>query len=198
MKNKMTAAVLLSCLLLTGCGRAAGPAEETMTCLIPDSYFIFTGTDADAETESLKGLGPEYCTSAVRTEEGIEAELTEAQRDRLIERNNEFIRGFLENYAAADSAYTCEEDPEYRKLTFCFDEKIPIMTEMNAVFGTASGYCLNQILLGHQTDWGVEVTICNCHTQKEVISMDLPEEKGSFGPEEWEASYDLTDPVPAP
>lgn len=196
MKFRIIAAVLQLCLLLTGCALAGMPPEtapqpeaETMTCLIPNSYFKFTGTDAQEDAQALNELGPEYCTSAVFTEEGVEVELTEVQQEHMIARNNRTISQYFETFTAADSSYTYEADPEYRKLTLFFDEKIPMLPEINAVFGTAAGYCLNQILL-NQADWGVEVTIYNCHTKKAVVSMNLPEDEGSFGPEEWKASYE--------
>ena len=195
MKIKITAAVLLFCILLTGCTQIVKPSEitvqqepETTICLIPNSYFEFSGSDPEAEVKALNDLGPEYCTSAILTEEGIKAELTEVQRDHLIERNNRFISKFLENYTAANSKYTYETDSEYKKLVFYFDERIPIFVEMRAVFGTATGYCLNQILL-NRTDWSVDITIYNCHTKKEVASITVPGEEGSFGAEDWERSY---------
>ena len=193
MRLKITAAMLLFCLLLTGCSPSMMPPEttaqqETTICLIPNAYFELSGSDPEEETRALNDLGPEYCTSAVLTDEGISAELTEAQREHLVERNNRFISKFLDAYTAADSNYTCETDPEYRKLSFWFDEKIPITVEMSAVFGTVSGYCLNRILL-NQTDWSVDITIYNCHTNKKVVSMTVPGYEGSFGAEEWEASY---------
>lgn len=188
MKRRIIAALLLLCSLLCGC---AGVEEEsTEICIIPVSYWAFSGMTPEEGVESFESLEEGYYTSVEVVEEGVQLELTKQQRDKLIQRNNEFIEELAEKFLSCNEEYRYVPDESYHQLAFYFDEKIPMITHVFSVYGIACTYGMNDILLNHTQDWSVDVSIYNCHTDQLVVSVQIPNESVTYGDEEWAKSYE--------
>ncbi len=182
-------------LALMACSNEGGDskeqsAEQLIKIEIPESYFKFTGETVESNASSLEGLGSEYVSSVNIVEESIQLTATEEQRDNLIERNEETAKNFLTEFSESSEVYSYKESVDYSSLEVYYDEKLAINTQLNAIFGVAAAYGLNQILQGNDEEWTVNIKIYNCHTQKLVVEMDIPQDEVSFGAEEWEKSYE--------
>ena len=187
MKRNIFMTMILSLVFLCGC--SAEKTEEVKTYIVPESYFTYTGTDPAEDVEFMNGKGAEYSMSAKVSEGNLVLELTDSQRDAFVQRNNEFIDQLANSLLSTSEYYKFVKDENYKKVDFYFDELASPMAQVQAVFGAASGYRLNQILINNTTDWHVEVNIYNCHTGKAVMSVVIPEGEASYGQEEWINSY---------
>ncbi len=185
-KSRIIAALFLLIVLASGCTNSK---PETETYIIPNSYWTYTSTTTEEALDTFYELGSDYYTDVKAVDEGVQVELTEQQRDNLIQRNNDYIDKLVSDYEAYSSDYRYVPDENYQKVAFYFDEKIPPMLHAATVYNVAAGYGLNYILLHNTTEWGVEISIYNCHTDQLVVSIDAPHETVSYGPAEWEASY---------
>ncbi len=186
-KSRIVAGLLLLIVLASGC---ANSKPKTETYVIPNSYWTYTSTTTEEAVETFHKLGDDYYTEVKIVDEGVQVELTEQQRDKLVQRNNDYIEKLVADYKAYNSEYWYVPDENYQKLAFYFDEKIPNLLHAATVYNLAAGYGLNYILLNNTTEWGVDISIYNCHTNKLVVSIDAPYETVSYGPAEWKASYD--------
>ena len=182
-------ALLLAVMMfsVTGCGSRP---PKTETYLIPNSYWEYAGTTAEDAVETFEKLGEEYYTTVEVVDEGVQAELTEQQRDKLIERNNQYNEKLIADFKAHDNNYRYEPDENYQQLKLYFDEKIPPFLHVKTVYNLTAGYGMNYILKNNTTDWNVEICVYNCHTNKLVVSADAPYETVTCGPDEWKASYE--------
>ncbi len=180
------AAVLLILLLASGC--AAKP-PKTETYIIPKSYWDYAGSTLEDALESFHELGDDYYTDAQVVSDGVQLELTEQQRDNLIRRNDEYHQQIVTAFTAYSDEYHFEPDETYQTVNLYFDEKLPPATNIKTVFMLTAGYGMNYILKNNTTDWNVKFCIYNCHTNKLVVSANIPEEEASCGPEDWKASY---------
>lgn len=186
--KKLTALFLavMALLSVTGCGIGA---PKTETYVIPESYWEYAGTTPEKAVESFEKLGTDYYTTAQVVEDGVQVELTTEQRDRLVQRNNEYNEKLIADFLDYDSDYRYVPDETYQKLSFYFDEKIPPFLHVKTVYNLVAGYGMNYILQNNTTDWNVELSVYNCHTEKLVVKANCPYETVTCGPEEWKASY---------
>ncbi len=202
MKKILSVMLMLSiCLSFAACGgkeqsadvedqpSAPAEAQETETYLLPKSYWDYAGSTLEEAAESFRKLGSDYYTDAKVTDEGVQLELTEQQRDKLIERNDEYSSQIAEEFMSYSEEYRFEPDESYQNVNLYFDEKLPPTTNIKAVFMLTAGYGMNYILKNNTTEWSVRFTIYNCHTGKPVVSASIPDEEATCGPEEWKASY---------
>lgn len=183
--------ILCSLLILfSGCGKKEAEKPPVERYIIPNSYLTFTGTNAEETVASCLDLGEKYFTDAKVVDDGVQIEMTPQQKDNFIKRNNDFIKKLAKKFKESNSMYRYVPDENYQKLAFYYDEKISTDLQIKTVFGIATGYALNYMLTHHTTDWEVAVTIYNCHTKKEVVSIKVPKETVSYGLEEWKKSYE--------
>lgn len=196
MKRKIILPLLLLCVLLCGCSSPeSNPKPEastpcTETYIIPNSFWEYSGTKPEDAVDTFFELGDDYYTSAKVVDEGVQVELTELQRDNLIQRNNDYNERLIADFMAYNSEYWYVPDENYQRLAFYFDEKIPGFLNVKTVYNLAAGYGMNYILQNNTVDWNVEISIYNCHTGKLVASVNSPYETVSYGPEEWQKSYE--------
>lgn len=186
-KSRIIAVLCLIIVLASGC---TNKSPKTETYIIPNSYWEYAGTTAEDAVATFQKLGEEYYTDVKVVDEGVQVELTEQQRDNLIERNNKYNAQLIADFKAHDNNYRYEPDENYQKLELYFDEKIPPFLHVKTVYNLTAGYGMNYILKNNTTDWNVEICVYNCHTNKLVVSADAPYETVTCGPEEWKASYD--------
>ena len=60
-----------------------------------------------------------------------------------------------------------------------------MMKEFKCVLGVTVSYGLNQILKYNNPNWSVEIEIINCHTNKQVVKISIPNDSVKIGEEEW-------------
>jgi len=178
---------------LSACGAVPRTPDSTPEeILLPASIFEFAGTDVAEEAEAFKELGSDYVTSARAAEEGVYLTVTREQRENLKERNNEYMSRFLErlvNDEAGDGLYAYELSEAGDRIVYSFDEQYSAWQQLFLIYTVPTYLGLNQALDG-VTDWSVSLTIMNCHTGREVVTMNLPEEIPEYTEEEWEKSYE--------
>ncbi len=184
--NILLAALMLVLLLVSGCGHKEAKTE---TYSIPWTYWSYTGTTKEAGVDSFNELGQDYCTSAKVVDDHVEIELTEQQREKLIERNNTYIAELVDEFKAYNSEYRYEPDETYQKVALYFDENIPTILHVSTFYNITACYGMNYMLTNHVAEWNVELSIYNCHTDKLVAFANVPYDSVSYGPEEWAASY---------
>lgn len=160
-----------------------------MTITFPESFFLFTGSDPQESAEGCIELGSEYCTD-VRVVEGcMMLEVTQKQRDNLLEQGNDFMETLMAPFYNADPSYSFQGSEDYTEISFYYDEKLPSAVQLQAITGSVSGYAYNYILLNNTGDWSVHLKIYNCHTKNLVVDVELPKDKLSLGDKDWEKSY---------
>lgn len=162
--------------------------EEIFSIIVPESYFSFTNTQIEKNIESLKGLGNEYITSVKKENNTMVIEVTESQKNKLIERNNKYIETLSNGFSNANEKYHYEFNSDFSDLTYYFDEHIAPITQGKIGSITAS-YILNNILKTNNQDWQVHIRIINCHTNKLVAEGTLPKDTIKYGELEWNNSY---------
>lgn len=185
-KDRIIAGLLLLIVLACGC---ADKTPKTETYIIPETFWGYTGTSPEEGAESFRELGNDYYTDVKVVDRNVEVELTEEQRENIIRRNDEYIAELAEDFEKYDSEYRYVGDENYQKLDFYFDEKIPDILHVKTVFGISGTYGLNYVLKNHDTQWQVDLKIYNCHTNNVVVTVEIPNETATYGPEEWQASY---------
>lgn len=162
--------------------------EEIFSIIVPESYFSFTNTQIEENIESLKGLGDEYITSVKKENNTMVMEVTESQKNKLIERNNKYIETLSTDFSNANEKYHYKFNTDFSELTYYFDENISPITQGKIGAITAS-YILNNILKTNNQDWQVNLKIINCHTNKVVAEGTLPKDTIKYGELEWNNSY---------
>lgn len=189
-KGRIIAGLLLLIILACGCADKTPKTPKTETYIIPETFWGYTGTSPEEGVESIRKLGDDYYTDVKVVDRNVQVELTERQRENMIRRNDEYIAELAENFEKHNSEYRYVGDENYQKLDFYFDEKIPDILHVKTLFGISGAYGLNYVLKNHDTEWQVDLKIYNCHTNKIVATVDVPNETVTYGPAEWKASYD--------
>ena len=181
--------ILVICVMFSGCSQSQQSSSTTEIYIIPNSYFEFTGSEAAEAVESCLELGNDFCTDAKEIPEGMQLELTDKQRNNLIQRNDAFADELAQQFTSSNSMYRYISDGSYKKLILYFDENISSVIEVKTILGIASSYGMNYMLQNNTTDWNVQIEIFNCHTNKLVASVNIPDGEISYGAEEWGKSY---------
>lgn len=189
MKRIFLPIILVTCCVLSGCSHFQQNSSKTETYIIPNSYFEFTGSEVDEAVESCLELGDDFCTTAKVTLDGMQLELTDEQLNNLVQRNDNFVDELVNQFTSSNNMYKCMLDDSYKKLTLYFDENLSNTTQVKTILGIASNYGMNYMLLNNTTEWNVQIEIFNCHTDKPVVSVNIPNEEISYGAKEWDESY---------
>ena len=175
--------------IISGCSQSQPNDSKTEIYIIPNSYFEFTGSEIDEAVKSCLELGNDFCTNAKEIPEGMQLELTDEQLNNFVQRNDNFVDELSKQFTSSNSMYKCVLDESYEKLTLYFDENISSTLQVKMILGIVSNYGMNYMLLNNTTDWNVQIEIFNCHTDKPVVSVNIPDEEISYGAKEWEESY---------
>lgn len=160
-----------------------------MTITIPDAAAFYSGSDLQEIADEMKELGSDYCTDARAVDGLLILELTEKQRDNLVEKNNAFIHQLMDPFFDSDPSYSFEASEDYSELTFYYDEKLPKAIEATAVFGVVGAYGYNHTLMSKTSDWSIHVKIFNCHTKKLAFDNWISYGESDKCDIDWEGSY---------
>lgn len=195
-KHKIVLSIILVFFcIISGCAQSQPNDSKTEIYTIPNSYFEFTGSEIDEAVESCLELGDDFCTAAKVTPDGLQLELTDEQLNNLVQRNDNFIDELVNQFTSSNNMYKCVLDDSYKKLTLYFDENLSSAIQTKTILGIASVYGMNYMLLNNTTEWNVQIDIVNCHTNRPVVSVNIPNEEISYGAKEWEESYNDKTPI---
>lgn len=202
MRNKkrcyLMLAVLLAAVVFACAACAESPSEEqnnineetepqeTIEITLPGSLFEFANTDLQDNKEAFE----EYCTDVREVGDSLVLEVTEEQREALIEMNQKNIDDILDQVEEENSQYSYELRDDFSGVVYRYDESIESVVQAKMLMGVTSMYALNGIIESGNSDWSVEVTIENCHTGNAVAQGVLPGDSITLGEQAWEASYE--------
>lgn len=202
LKNKkvipLLSAILLAAVIFACAACAQSPSEEqnnineeteqqeTIEITLPGSLFEFANTDLQDNKEAFE----EYCTDVREDGDSLVLEVTEEQREALIEMNQKNIDDILDQVAEENSEYSCELSSDYSKVVYKYDENIDGILQAKILVSLTSIYVMNGIIETNNSDWSVDASIVNCHTGKIVVQGIFPGASLTFGEAEWKASYE--------
>ena len=169
----------------SGTGESSQESVQTFQVVVPASLLRFTGSTG----QELVDSAGESCTSAFVQGEDAVLELTEAQREDLLQENAEFIQECKDEFLQENAAYGCEINEEETQIVLHYDETIDQNRQAKTLLGLSSMCGFNQVLRAQSSQWSVHLEVINCHTGKVVAAGDLPQDSITFGNEEWQASY---------
>lgn len=186
--RKVTAGLFVAVLILCsgGCSREPAAFKELTEIIIPASYLQFVGADAEDTAESYQ----EYCADAEVRDTDVVLEVTDSQKDDIIQMNQEFIDRTLDEFKDENPEYSYELAEDYSGIVYAYDENIDSLVQAQLLMGVTSMYALNGIIENNTVDWSIEIIIENCHTGKIVAHGELPEDTVTFGESEWRDSYE--------
>ena len=191
----VTVAVILTC---SACAviPAADPAEEpdaekalTETAeeiRIPASIFRFANTDIE---DNMDEFG-DYCTGVRRDGDDLIIEVTPSQKEELMEMYAGSIDDVLKDMAEEEQGYYVETDKDHSCFVYHYDEKIDGILEAKMLLMITTSDVLTGIMETGDPDWNARAKIVNCHTGLTVGEGTFPDGSITFGPDEWQASYD--------
>ena len=145
-------------------------SDSISTIIIPASYIRFCGIEQD---EYIESYPLEQCIGIKADGEDVVINMTESQRQNIINQTEQFIDDFLEDYYKYNSEYKFHGSDDYKKAEFYYDEKFSF-SEMGSILGVLGEYGQMQLLTNNSGDWNVEVKIYNCHTGKLVSEGTVP------------------------
>ena len=187
-RREIIAGLLILILILCSWGCAGEPAdtEQLTEIVIPASYLQFAGADAEDTAESYRA----YCTDSEVRDTDVVLEVTDSQKDDIMQMNQDFIDKTLDEFKDGNPEYSYELADDYSSIVYAYDEKIDASLQAQLLMGVTSMYALNGIIENNTSEWSVEIAIENCHTGKTVAHGILPEDTVSFGESEWRESYE--------
>lgn len=191
MKKRLFFIIFLICITLIGCNvnhQENIEKIEVKEYLLPNSFIEFSGGEKAEQVKSFIEKGEDYCTDVTEDPEGIILHLTPSQKEIIIKDNKEFVDSLITDFSSSNSEYKCLIDDTRNTLSLYYDENIDPGLQIKTILGIASMMAFNDILENRTTEWSVKIEIINCHTNKEVVSVTIPQEEVSFGAKEWEES----------
>ena len=197
MKNKKIFSLLFICammLSLFGCGNTK-TVEETRKVVIPYNLSSISGVGEDDDlNDMINTLNEEkkYCNKAyLNKNKDIVMISTNKQIKKYVSDNKNIIDRGLKELKKSNSEYSYEMSKDYSSVKLYFDEKISMNLFYEISTATITYTSLNYILLNGSKDWHITWEVINCHTQKTVVSWDIPGSVGSsFSMEDWNKSYE--------
>ena len=185
-RNNRRIAYIVLILCSWGCVGEPADTEKLTEIVIPASYLQFAGADAEDTAESYR----EYCTDSEVRDTDVVLEVTDSQKDDIMQMNQDFIDKTLDEFKDGNPEYSYELADDYSSIVYAYDEKIDASLQAQLLMGVTSMYALNGIIENNTSEWSVEIAIENCHTGKTVAHGILPEDTVSFGESEWRESYE--------
>ena len=178
--------ILILVLCSGGCSGELADTEQLTEIVIPASYLQFVGADAEDTAESYR----EYCTDSEVRDMDVVLEVTDSQKDDIMQMNQDFIDKTLDEFMDGNPEYSYELADDYSSIVYSYDDKIDASLQAQLLLGVTSMYALNGIIENNTSEWSVEIAIENCYTGKTVAHGILPEDTVSFGESEWRESYE--------
>ena len=147
MRNKkrcyLMLAVLLAAVVFACAACAESPSEEqnnineetepqeTIEITLPGSLFEFANTDLQDNKEAFE----EYCTYVREVGDSLVLEVTEEQREALIEMNQKNIDDILDQVEEENSQYSYELRDDFSGVVYRYDESIESVVQAKMLMG---------------------------------------------------------------
>ena len=166
-------------------------AEKTLQNMtekitIPASIISFANTDIEDNMDAFE----DYCTDVRRDGDDLILEVTPTQKEELIEMYARSIDDVLEDMEKDEQGYYVEADSDHSRFVYHIDENIDGILQAKMLLTITTSDVLTGIMETGDPNWNVSAKIVNCHTGLTVGEGTFPDGSITFGPEEWQASYD--------
>ena len=153
---------------------------------IPASIISFANTDIEDNMYAFE----DYCTDVRRDDDDLILEVTPTQKEELIEMYARAIDDVLEDMEKDEQGYYVEADSDHSRFVYHIDENIDGILQAKMLLTITTSDVLTGIMETGDPNWNVSAKIVNCHTGLTVGEGTFPDGSITFGPEEWQASYD--------
>ncbi len=160
--------------------------EMTEEITIPASIIRFANTDIEDNMEAFE----DYCTDVRRDGDDLILEVTPTQKEELIEMYAGSIDDVLEDMEEDEQGYYVEADTNHSCFVYHIDENIDGILQAKMLLTITTSDVLTGIMETGDPNWSVSAKIVNCHTGLTVGEGTFPDGSITFGPDEWQASYD--------
>ena len=197
MKNKKILSLLFICTMimsLCGCGNTK-TVEETRKVTIPYNLSSISGMGADDDlNDMINSFNEEkkYCNKAyLNKNKDIVLVSTDSQIKEYVKDNKKFINSAMKKFTKSNKLYKYELANDYSSIKLYFDETISEGVYKQLIPASMLATSLNFILLNGEKDWHFKWEVINCHTNKTVVTWNLPnDEENSLTPDDWRQSYE--------
>ena len=105
--------------------------QETIEITLPGSLFEFANTDLQDNKEAFE----EYCTDVREVGDSLVLEVTEEQREALIEMNQKNIDDILDQVEEENSQYSYELRDDFSGVVYRYDESIESVVQAKMLMG---------------------------------------------------------------
>ena len=104
--------------------------------------------------------------------------------------NQKIIDAAMKKFTKSNKLYKYKITNDYSSIKLYFDENIPEDVYYQLLSASINFTSLNSILLNGE-DWHIKWQVINCHTNKTVVTWNLPnDEENHFTTEDWKQSYE--------
>lgn len=105
--------------------------QETIEITLPGSLFEFANTDLQDNKEAFE----KYCTDVREVGDSLVLEVTEEQREALIEMNQKNIDDILDQVEEENSQYSYELKDDFSGVVYRYDESIESVVQAKMLMG---------------------------------------------------------------
>ena len=105
--------------------------QETIEITLPGSLFEFANTDLQDNKEAFE----KYCTDVREVGDSLVLEVTEEQREALIEMNQKNIDDILDQVEEENSQYSYELRDDFSGVVYRYDESIESVVQAKMLMG---------------------------------------------------------------
>ena len=186
---------VVACILsLCGCGNTSNIKEDTKKVIIPYSFLVLCGQNSEEDLDEMVKTANKdktYCNKAYKKNKDIVLVSTDSQIKEYVKDNKKFINSAMKKFTKSNKLYKYELANDYSSIKLYFDETISEGVYEQLIPASMLATSLNFILLNGEKDWHFKWEVINCHTNKTVVTWNLPnDEENSFTADDWRQSYE--------
>ena len=195
MKRKLCQFIFVVACILSFCGCSDTPKikENTRKVVIPYSFSLLCGQKSEKDLDAMVktyNKDKKYCSKAYKKNKDVILISTDLQIEKYIKDNKKIIDTAMKKFVKSNKLYKYKIKKDYSSIKLYFDENIPENTYYQLLSASINFTSLNYILLNGK-DWHIKWQVINCHTNKTVVTWDLPnDEENSFTADDWKQSYE--------
>ena len=192
--------VVVCVLSLCGCNNTSKIKGNTRKVVIPYSFSLLCGQTSEKDLNKMVktyNKDKNYCSKAYAATEGLadrrafgRSRATDSQIEKYIKDNKKIIDTAMKKFIKSNKLYKYKIKEDYSSIQLYFDENILEDTYQQLLAVSINFTSLNSILLNGK-DWHIKWQVINCHTNKTVVTWNLPnDEENSFTSDDLKQSYE--------
>ena len=175
--------VVVCVLSLCGCNNTSKIKGNTRKVVIPYFFSLLCGQTSEKDlNEMVKTYNKDknYCSKAYKKNKDVILISTDSQIEKYIKDNKKIIDTAMKKFIKSNKLYKYKITEDYSSIQLYFDENILKDTYQQLLAVSINFTSLNSILLNGK-DWHIKWQVINCHTNKTVVTWNLPnDEENSF------------------